>query len=143
MQLNLPQYTHNIRKQGEQLEIFCIIRKRWYVLTPEEWVRQNVTMHLVRDKGFSISFIAFEQDLAVLEKKMRADIVVYNAHWKVEGVIECKAPFVELNQKTLDQIGRYNRLLNAQWIGMSNGLVHCFQQRDENWQEKWPIARNE
>ncbi len=140
MQLNLPQYTHNIRKKAEQLEIFCLVRKKWYVLTPEEWVRQNVTKHLLSEKGFPIAFIAFEQELDVLGKKMRPDIVVYNALWQVEGIMECKAPFVDLDQKVLDQIGRYNRLLNANWIGVSNGIKHCFQWANLSWQETWPLG---
>lgn len=138
MQLNLPQYNHNIRKIKEQLEIFCLVRKKWYVLTPEEWVRQNVTSHLINHGGYPLIRIVFEQELDVAGKKMRPDIVVYDYQWKVDGIIECKAPFIDLDQKVLDQLGRYDRILGARWVGISNGLQHHFYSSDSGWSKEWP-----
>lgn len=139
MQLNLPQYNHNIRRVAQHLEIFCVIRKRWFVLTPEEWVRQNVLCHLNAHGNYSFMRIALEQELQVNGKKMRPDIVVYDAQLNVEGIVECKAPFVALDQGVLDQIGRYNRVMGAKWLGLSNGLRHVFYRQDEGWQELWPM----
>jgi hypothetical protein len=138
MQLNLPQYNHNIRKRQEQLEIFCVVRKKWYVLTPEEWVRQNVTAHLFHHGGYPYARIVFEQELVVAGKKMRPDIVVFDSQWKVEGIVECKAPFIELDQKVLDQVGRYDRILQARWVGISNGIQHHFYSSESGWQGEWP-----
>ncbi len=139
MHLNLPQYKHNIRKVGNQLEIFCLIRKKWYTMTPEEWVRQNVLCHLNVHSHYPLARIALEQVLQVKEKKMRVDIVVYDSDFKVEGIVECKAPFVELDQNAMDQIGRYNRVLGARWLGLSNGMHHAFYQESGGWQQLWPI----
>jgi hypothetical protein len=138
MQLNLPQYNHNIRKREEQLEIFCLVRKKWYILTPEEWVRQNVASHLINHGGYPQARVVFEPELNVAGKKMRPDIVVYCAQWKVDGVIECKAPFIDLDQKVLDQLGRYDRILEARWVGISNGLQHHFYSSDSGWSMVWP-----
>ncbi len=138
MQLNLPQYNHNIRKRQEQLEIFCLVRKKWYVLTPEEWVRQNVASHLINHVGYPQARIVFEQELAVAGKKMRPDIVVFDSKWKVEGIVECKSPFIELDQKVLDQVGRYDRILQARWVGISNGMYHHFYSSESGWQVEWP-----
>jgi hypothetical protein len=139
MQLNLPQYNHNIRRGVHHLEIFCVVRKRWYVLTPEEWVRQNVLCHLNVHGNYPLSRIALEQELQMNGKRMRPDIVVYNTQLKVEGIIECKAPFVALDQLVLDQIGRYNRLMGAKWVGLSNGLHHAFCGDSGGWHDTWPI----
>ncbi|MEY2764695.1 MAG: hypothetical protein RLZZ205_1119 [Bacteroidota bacterium] len=139
MQLNLPQYNHNIRRGVHHLEIFCVVRKRWYVLTPEEWVRQNVLCHLNVHGNYPLSRIALEQELQMNGKKMRPDIVVYDVQFRVEGILECKAPFVVLDQHVLDQIGRYNRLMGAKWLGLSNGLHHTFYRESGGWQEMWPI----
>ena len=138
MQLNLPQYNHNIRKRQEQLEIFCLVRKKWYVLTPEEWVRQNVAAHFIDHGRYPHARIVFEQELAVAGKKMRPDIVVFDSQWKVEGIVECKAPFIELDQKVLDQVGRYDRILQARWVGISNGIQHHFYSSESGWQVEWP-----
>lgn len=140
MELNLPQYKHNIRKRDEQLEIFCFIRGNWYVLTPEEWVRQNVAQHFVEALHYSKSRIVFEFEIDVLGKKMRADIVVYNENFRIEGIVECKAPFVEIDQSVLDQIGRYNRVLEAKWVGVTNGKQHAFNQLNQGWNGFWPEA---
>jgi hypothetical protein len=69
---------------------------------------------------------------------MRPDIVVYDVQFRVEGILECKAPFVVLDQHVLDQIGRYNRLMGAKWLGLSNGLHHTFYRESGGWQEMWP-----
>jgi len=139
MQLNLPQYSHNIRKREELLEIFCVVRRKWYLLTPEEWVRQNLVVHLERHVGYPLARIAFEKELEVNGKRMRPDIVLYNPQWEVDGIIECKAPFIELDQKVLDQIGRYDRILQARWVGISNGLQHYFYHTELGWRQEWPM----
>ncbi len=139
MHLNLPQYSHNIRKREEVLEIFCLVRRKWYLLTPEEWVRQNLVVHLERHVGYPLARIAFEKELEVKGKKMRPDIVLYNPQWEVDGIIECKAPSIELDQKVLDQIGRYNRILHARWVGISNGLQHYFYNAESGWHQEWPM----
>jgi hypothetical protein len=139
MQLNLPQYNHNIRKNEELLEIFCLVRRKWYLLTPEEWVRQNLAVHLERYVGYPLARIAFEKELEVNGKRMRPDIVLYNPQWEVDGIIECKAPYIELDQKVLDQIGRYDRILQARWVGISNGLQHLFYNPESGWRQEWPM----
>lgn len=139
MHLNLPQYNHNIRRGANHLEIFCIVRRKWYVLTPEEWVRQNVLCHLNVHGNYPLSRMALEQELQMNGKKMRPDIVVYDTHFNVEGILECKAPFVALDQRVLDQIGRYNRLMGAKWLGLSNGLHHTFCWESGSWRDTWPI----
>jgi len=40
--LALPAYNPRLRRVEDQNEIFDPVRKKWIVLTPEEWVRQHV-----------------------------------------------------------------------------------------------------
>jgi hypothetical protein len=137
MQLNLPQYTFKYRENGNHLEIFCLIRKKWLVLTPEEWVRQNVMAHLVETCRFSESTIASEVTLELPIGKVRADIVVYDKNLKVRGIIECKSPMVSLSDEVLVQVNKYHTALNADWVGITNGMNHLFFKGDQLLEE-WP-----
>ena len=42
LELSLPAFDYKVKKQGETVFIFDVVRKKYVVLTPEEWVRQHV-----------------------------------------------------------------------------------------------------
>ena len=105
--------------------IFCIIRKEWFVLTPEEWVRQNFLLFLTDVMGFSPALIAVEKQIILSEVKKRFDIVVYNRDGQPFMVIECKEMNEVLSENVLHQALRYNSNLDAAYIIITNG-VHCF-----------------
>ncbi len=50
--LNLPTYFFRIKQEKEKKYIFDEIRRRFVLLTPEEWVRQHVVKYLVGAKNF-------------------------------------------------------------------------------------------
>ena len=122
--LNLPEYDFRIRKSEQKLEIFDDFRKKFVVLTPEEWVRQNFLMYLVNEKSYPASLIAVEAGLKLYNRLKRTDIVVYNNMTRPILIVECKAPKVTVNQKTFDQIARYNMVLKVNYLIVTNGLNH-------------------
>jgi len=94
------------------------------VLTPEEWVRQHVVHFLISDKKYPISHINVEKQLQLHDTTKRYDIVVFNSNGSIEIIVECKAPKIKINQKVFDQIARYNFVLQATYLIVSNGLEH-------------------
>ena len=123
--LNLPEYQFRLRKNQEgKTEIFDSIRKRYYILTPEEWVRQNFIQYLVQEKQFPASLMAIEKGLKLNGMQKRTDIVQYNKQGRPVLIVECKAPEIKLSQDTFDQAARYNMTLQVDYLIITNGLEH-------------------
>jgi type I site-specific restriction endonuclease len=123
--LNLPEYQFRLRKnEAGKTEIFDPIRKRFYVLTPEEWVRQNFIQYLIQEKNFPAGLMAVEKGLKLNGTQKRADIVQYNKQGRAALIVECKAPEVKINQDTFDQAARYNLSLQVAYLIITNGLEH-------------------
>ena len=111
-----------LKKQGTQTFIFDFIRKKWLVLTPEEWVRQHVLSYLVTEKKFMASSISIEKELILNDIKKRYDAVVYNRELKPYLIIECKAPYIELDKFVVEQALRYNLTVKAELLMITNGV---------------------
>jgi hypothetical protein len=99
-----------------------VIRKKWLILTPEEWVRQHVLNYLVTEKKYAISSIAIEKELLLNGLKKRYDIVVYTKQLTPYLIIECKAPYVALNNLVIEQALRYNLVIKADLLMITNGV---------------------
>ena len=130
--LNLPQYSFKIKSEGQRKYIFDNIRKRYVVLTPEEWVRQHLTAWLVQEKKYPASLIAVEMPLRINRMERRADIVLYSNLGKPFMIIECKAPGIKISQKAFDQAARYNMDIKVNYLVVSNGLVHYCAKLDHD-----------
>ncbi len=126
IQLNLPQYKFKIKNSENKALIFDKIRKKYMVLTPEEWVRQNYVTFLIEEKKYPISLITIEKKLTVNGLTKRSDILVFNTKGEPEIIVECKSPSVKITQDTFDQIARYNLKLNANYLIITNGLQHLY-----------------
>jgi len=59
---------------------------------------------------------------------------VYDRQGKALLMGECKAPEVKLKQAVFDQIGRYNTVVEATYLVVTNGLQHycCAIDREKN-----------
>jgi len=126
--LNLPTYFFRIKEDRGKKYIFDEIRRRFVLLTPEEWVRQHLVNYLVTVKNFPLPLISVEKGFQNNKRKHRYDLLVYNRKGEPIMIIECKAPDVEINQHVFDQAGRYNNKYNATYMLISNGLKHyCCQ----------------
>jgi hypothetical protein len=108
------------------VSIFDDIRKKFIILTPEEWVRQHTVKFLLEEKNYPKSHINVEKLVKVNDINKRYDIVVFHPNGELFLLIECKAPEVKITQETFDQIARYNLKLKAQYLMVTNGLNHYF-----------------
>ena len=128
--LNLPSYTFKLKSNEKHTLIFDNLRKKYLVLTPEEWVRQHYVQYLVQEKNYPVSLIALEKQLTINNLKKRTDIVVYNKDGQPKIIVECKAPHIKISQDTFDQIARYNLQLKAKYLIVTNGLEHYYCSMD-------------
>jgi hypothetical protein len=124
IKINYPKYQPKIKKESNKELIFDEVRKRWVILTPEEWVRQNFLQYLIHVKKYPASLIAIEKEIKLGDLKKRFDIVVYDKASTPWMIIECKEMAVELDKKVLDQILRYNITLQVPYLIITNGS-HC------------------
>jgi hypothetical protein len=122
--LNLPVYQFKTKQEGERTYIFDGIRKKYLVLTPEEWVRQNFIQYLISEKQFPKSLIAIEAGLKYNQLQKRLDVLVYDKQGAPHLIIECKAPEVKITQDVFDQVARYNFIFKAKYLVVTNGLQH-------------------
>ena len=130
IRLNLPEYEINVTEKGGKQQIFDFLRRKFVALTPEEWVRQHFTHYLVEYKGYPKGLLVNETQLRIGDKQLRCDTVLYNKVMRPQMIIEYKAPTIQIQQKTFDQIAAYNLLLHADFLVISNGLQHYCCQMD-------------
>lgn len=130
--LNLPDYTNYIKIDGTNQRIFDIIRKKYLKLTPEEWVRQNFILYLLKQLKYPKGLLAIEMELKLNQLTRRCDIVVFNRKGAPKLIVECKAAHIKINQKTFDQIAEYNLKLRVDFLVVTNGLNHYCCQMDYN-----------
>ncbi len=131
-QLNLPDYSFKIKSERQRKYIFDNIRRRWVVLTPEEWVRQNLIAYLIAEKNYLASLIAVEMPLKINRMEKRADIVLFSKQGTPLIIIECKSPGVKISQKVFDQAALYNMDMKVEYLVVSNGLVHYCAKLDHS-----------
>jgi hypothetical protein len=125
IKVEYPAYDFKIRKEQNTEYIFDPFRKKWLILTPEEWVRQNFLQYIVEVKNYPASLIAIEKEIYVGELKKRCDMVIYSRQALPWMIIECKEMNEPLNAKVLDQILRYHITLPTTYLVITNGS-YCF-----------------
>ncbi len=130
--LNFPSYNFRIKNSENNTYIFDVIRKKFVVLQPEEWVRQNCIQFLINEKNFPVNLINVEKVVKINGLNKRYDIIAYNSDGSIFLIVECKAPEVKISQSAFDQIARYNLTLKASYLMVTNGLNHYFCTIDHN-----------
>ena len=128
----LLKYKHELKiKEIEgKHKVFDPIRKRWYVLRPEEFVRQLVIIHLHTVMAYPYALIGVEKQLKVHGMKRRFDLVVFDKSASPHILVECKSPKEKLNESTSLQIANYNMALKANYLWLSNGSENFFYRVD-------------
>lgn len=124
LDLNLPPFDIKVKKLKGKLSVFDQLRRKFVVLTPEEWVRQHFVNFLITEKGYSPSLIANEIQINLNNQKRRCDSVIYNRELEPVVIVEYKAPSVSVTQEVFDQIVRYNIVLKVKYLIVSNGVNH-------------------
>jgi len=128
--LSFPQAELKLTRKEGQVFVWCIIRKKSLVLSPEEWVRQHLIHFLIQEKQIPIGLIAAEMAIEINQLSRRCDVVVFGTDGKPRLIVECKAPEINLTEKTFNQIAQYNAALNVDLLMVTNGLQHIVCQID-------------
>ena len=145
-QLNLPTCDLKIKNEEGNQFVLDIIRKKYVVLTPEEWVRQHFIHLMVNHLKYPKSLLKIESGLSYFKSSKRSDINLMNSDGSLFLVVECKAPDVKINQKALNQISVYNKELQAQYVALTNGMQHfvwLYDKKNENYEQlaKFPVFK--
>jgi hypothetical protein len=122
LELKYPSFPVKVKNGGGQTKIFDPIRKKWFILTPEEWVRQHVLNYLIEIKKYPSSLISVEKEVVLNGLKKRYDIVLFKKDLNPFLIVECKAPFIELDITTIEQAQRYNLIVKANYLMITNGI---------------------
>ena len=128
--LNFPKYSLRIKSRENKPLVFDPVRKKYVLLTPEEWVRQHCLHFLIRDRGYPAGRTLVERQLVVEGLEKRIDIGVCHPDGRILLLVECKAPDVPIDQGVFDQIARYNWKARAGFLMVTNGMNHYFCQMD-------------
>ncbi|OEK01752.1 hypothetical protein BFP97_09590 [Roseivirga sp. 4D4] len=123
LELNLPKYKYRIEQRAGKLAIFDPIRKKFIVLTPEEWVRQHFINFLNNHLNYPASLTSVETGHKYNSLTKRSDIMVRNNELNPLVLVECKAASVPVNESTVRQLAVYNTQCNARLLIVTNGLV--------------------
>lgn len=132
--LNLPTFQFNFKREGKKTKIFDAIRGAYYVLTPEEWVRQNMLQFLIQHRNFPKGLISVEKGLKINGMQKRFDALAYQKNGEPILLMEYKAPQIKISQDSVDQVSRYNLNFKVPYLLISNGLNHCVAKI--NWEKK-------
>ncbi len=123
--LNFPDFKFNVKKTTKGLEIFDIVRKKYVLLTEEEWVRQHCIHYLINFKNYPITLLSIEKQLIVNGMNKRTDIVAYSKKDLLPKlIVECKAPHIELDNRVFEQIAHYNISMKVDYLLATNGINH-------------------
>ncbi|VDH02612.1 type I restriction enzyme HsdR N-terminal domain-containing protein [Bergeyella zoohelcum] len=118
-------YEFKIRTNKDKLFIYDTVRKSWVVLTPEEWVRQHWVAFLIESQGKSLSSLILEQKIILNQQTKRIDLLLTEKTLP-KILFEFKAPQVPVTEKVFEQVARYNSIIQAENIVLSNGYQHVF-----------------
>ena len=132
MDLIFPAYSLKTKKENGKELVWDIIRRKWIVLQKEEHIRQLMIHHMIQALGVSPALISVEKEIRYLSLRKRFDVVIYDRRGRPFILCECKSPDIELDQKILNQIARYNQTLKAPHLLITNGLSWLFFSLNEN-----------
>jgi len=121
IKLSYPEPDFSIRHENDRPMIFDRIRKRWLLLTEEEWVRQNFVRVLIEQLHYPVALIALEKEIRVGELRKRFDILVYDQQHQPWMLVECKAPDIHPGEKAYYQVLRYHITLPVTFLVITNG----------------------
>ena len=132
--LNFPHIILKTKLVDGNTQVFDIVRKKYFKLTPEEWVRQHVIVYLNSYKNYPFGLMGVEKMIKYNGLRNRADIIIYNKEGVPDILVECKSSNIKITQDTFYQIARYNFKLNVKFLLVTNGMQHfcCAMNYNEN-----------
>ncbi|WP_066831915.1 type I restriction enzyme HsdR N-terminal domain-containing protein [Rufibacter ruber] len=123
-QLSLPAFSYKLKESDGKTFIYDAVRRKWLVLTPEEWVRQHLLHFLHAYLQYPKPLMSVERGTRYNRLQKRTDICVYGGDGKVLLLVECKAPTVPISTQTVQQAAVYNQTIKAPYLLLSNGHHH-------------------
>ncbi|HAR19681.1 MAG TPA: type I restriction endonuclease subunit R, partial [Cytophagales bacterium] len=111
--LNLPEAPLKFSNRNGKPTIWDFVRKKWLILTPEEYIRQSFLHYLMQHLHYPASLLSVERGLEVLRLSKRTDIVVYDNAGQPHILVECKAPQIKISKHALQQTSIYNLAVKA------------------------------
>lgn len=105
-------------------KVYDKLRKNFFVLTEEEFIRQIFVAWLTDHLGYPPSLMANEIGINLNETYKRCDTVIFLPDGSPLMIIEYKSPKVNLSQEVFNQIVRYNMVLKAEYLVVSNGCAN-------------------
>ena len=121
--LAIPPAELKIVRRNGVFMVFDPLRKNYFVLTEEEFVRQIYVEWMISSLGYPPSLMANEIGISLNDTVKRCDTVVFSSQGNPLMIIEYKAPGVKVSQEVFNQIVRYNMALKAKFLVVSNGYV--------------------
>lgn len=122
--LNLPTFDCKISEIDGKPHIFDVVRRKHLLITPEEWVRQHLLHWLMNEHAYPRTLIKIEGGLRYNKLAKRSDLIVYDHSGQPFLLVECKAPHIPLSEAVFAQAARYNAIIKARYLLISNGLEH-------------------
>jgi len=132
VELNIPTQDIDVKIIESKNYIFDLIRKKYLILTPEEWVRQNLVRYFIKDLNYPKGLIKTESSLKYNNLKKRSDILIFNNDMTHFLVVECKSYKLKLNKSHISQSAMYNKIYKSKYVMISNGLDHIVCKYDWN-----------
>jgi len=130
-EINLPTFEYKIKNEESGTFIWDIIRKKFVFLTHEEWVRQHFVNMMVSHLGYPAGLFRIESGMKYHHKHKRTDIEVMDPDGKIMVLVECKNPSIPIDQKTILQLSIYNKVIDAQYLAITNGNKHFVWQKSK------------
>ena len=130
VELNIPTQDIDVKIIESKNYIFDSIRKKYLILTPEEWVRQNLVRYFINDLNYPKGLIKTESSLKYNNLKKRSDILIFNNDMTHFLVVECKSYKLKLNKSHISQSAMYNKIYKSKYVMISNGLDHIICKYD-------------
>ena len=128
--LNFPEYEFKVNRDSKGTQIFDIVRKKFFMVTPEEIVRQHAIHFLHFEKGYPLSLMAVEKEIKVNNMSKRFDLVCYDTYGQPRMICEFKQPEVPINQSVFMQVANYNIVMGAPLVYVTNGIDHYIAEID-------------
>ncbi len=116
-------FDFKFKRDKDKFFIYDPVRKAYLLLTPEEWVRQHWIHYYLTVKSYAVSALITEKKIVLNGLTKRIDLLV-TEKTQPKILIECKAPQIKLTEKTFEQTARYNSIIGASEIILTNGLHH-------------------
>lgn len=129
---SLPLYALKIKEEAGKKYVWGELRRRYLYLTPEEHVRQCLVQFLLQGLGVPRSLISIERGLKYNARQKRYDLLVFDREGKALLACECKAPQIDIDEKTAFQLAVYNQKIGAPYLLLTNGPTLKIYQKGEN-----------